>query len=66
MLVKDLRKIIAGLDDDTKLEIKDVRTGETYDIHEIEVRAYKKPYGPECVLTLKTNIADQTASYVIS
>lgn len=40
MTVGDLRKIIAGLDNDTELEIKDEATEETYDIYEVDAIAY--------------------------
>lgn len=67
MTVGDLRKIIAGLDDDTELEVKDEATEETYDIYVIEAMAYS---ASSCNrkrnrLQFVTNIELQTGCYSV-
>lgn len=69
--VGELRKIMAGLDDNAELEIRDEATEETYAIHEIKAMAF-----PDCHtekfngetgfwLQFTTNIQGQTGCYVI-
>lgn len=68
MLVKDLRKIMAGLEDDTELEIRDEVTEETYAIHKLQAVVCEGASieTSECKLIFTINIQEQTASYVIS
>lgn len=69
MTIGDLRKIIAGLDDDTELEIKDEATEETYGVHEMNVIAFERSTGKipkeetKYWMQLITNIELQTERY---
>lgn len=67
MTVGNLRKIIAGLDDDTELEIKDEATEEAYDIYVIEAIAYStlSRNGEGERLQFVTNIELQTGCYSV-
>lgn len=67
MTIGDLRKIIAGLDDDTEIEIKDEATEETYDIYEIGAIAYSvfSRNGEGNRLQVVTNIELQTGHYSV-
>lgn len=40
MVLGDLRRLTAGLPDETELEIRDENTEETYAIHEIKAMAF--------------------------
>lgn len=70
MTLGDMRKLIAGLPNETELEIRDENTEETYAIHEIKAMAF-----PDCHtenfegktgfwLQFTTNIELQSATYI--
>lgn len=70
MILGDLRKLTAGLPDETELEIRDENTEETYEIHEIKATAF-----PDCHtenfdgttgfwLQFTTNIELQSETYI--
>ncbi len=69
MTIGDLRKIIAGLDDDTELEIEDEVTEETYGVHKMNVIALECRTGKipkeetKYWMRLITNIELQTECY---
>jgi hypothetical protein len=71
MTVGDLRKIMAGLDDDTELEIRDEATEETYGIHEMNAMAlsgcHTEKYNGKTGYWLQftTNIELQTECYSV-
>lgn len=69
MTIGDLRKIIAGLDDDTEIKIKDEATEETYGVHKMNVIAFERSAGripkeeTKYWMQLITNIELQTECY---
>lgn len=69
MILGDIRKMTAGLPDETKLEIRDESTDETYAICEIKSMAfedcYTKNFGEETIFWLQftTNIELQSEQY---
>ena len=72
MKLGDLRKMTAGLPDETELEICDENTGEVYAIHEMQAMAFEdchtKDFDGETGfwLRLTTNVGLQTENYVLS
>jgi len=69
MTVGELRKVMAGLDDNAELEIRDDTTEETYSIYGINAMAIERKssstFGSAYMLQFTTDIQAQTGAYVI-
>lgn len=69
MTLGDIRKLIAGLPDETEVEIRDEATEETYAVHEAKAMAFESCHTNNydgCTgfwLQLTTNIELQTDAY---
>lgn len=70
MILGDLRKLTAGLPDETELEIRDENTEETYAIHEIKAMAFSDCHAENFNgktgfwLQFTTNVELQSGTYV--
>lgn len=66
MKLGDLRKITAGLPDETELEIRDEQTEELYGVNELESIAFPDDFGEKKTsfwLRLTTNVKLQSDAY---
>lgn len=72
MKLGDLRKMTAGLPDETELEIHDENTEEVYAVHEMHAMAFENCRTETFdgttgfLLRLTTNIGLQTSSYKLA